>query len=1027
MKLPKVSLLFMAAALAADAQPQSQGPNLIVPGRIRSAMNFDGAHYVRPPGLGTLEKGTLSVWVRPEKNPEQIITLLNTDHWQRSACHFQLFEGLAQFSVAEAMEIRSETRPGLQYGEWQQLTATYDSPAKTAALYVNGRLERKTTLERGVPLDFRNFSVGAWNHGERLYLGLMDDLRIYDRVLDAADISALAQGKDTAAKPLTWWTFDAIHNRKIADASGHAHDAKVMGVPAYQGPEVARVAADMGIPDLRKGFVSERPAEDWTKALVTGNGVMGALVHGDPLNETITLNRANLWLPLNQPLPPVDTASHLREIRGLLSQGEYQKAADYVVKLSHDEGYQWKRWTDPYVPAFDLQIEMPSAGEARSYLRGVDFSTGVAAVRWEDDRGRFLRRTFISRPDNIAVLSITGPGKGKVSCTLELAQTPGAWGVKEFKTTAEGHWLTYRTGFANRWPGSLQGCEGVSRVIVRKGSSQTDGARLVIRDADEVLVLTRVELTYDYATPAVEGLKLAVGRIDADYATLLRRHAKVQGEVLNRVRLDLGGAQADHALSSEALQARSAVGRLPAALVEKEFDAARYATYSSSGELPPPLQGIWTGTWNPPWSGDFTQNGNLQCAIAAENSGAMPEAMRALFSYMDRQMADYRTNAMRLFGARGIHVPSRTSSHGLNNHFDQVWPMTFWTAGAGWNAHFYYDYYLYTGDQAFLRKQALPFMLDAAAFYEDFLVEGPDGRFLFSPSYSPENNPGNNPSQSCLNATMDLSVARELLHNLVAVCTEQKLYPEKVQRWKAMLAKMPGYLTNKDGALKEWATPALEDNYAHRHCSHLYALFDGMPKEIEDNPGLQQAFKRAADRRMEIRKQEGGGVMAFGLVQLGLALSSLRDAEASYEVVDWLANRFWQRNMVTTHDPKTIFNVDLCGGFPAIIIKMLLASQPGTIELLPALPKEWPTGRIQGLPTRCQVRVLGLEWKPGVVSVTLESAQAQTIALKLPMGMQSISVAQRKAKITRSDRGDQYREITVPSGKAVRLVKPGKE
>ena len=331
--------LCVAMAIGASAASSDSASSLIVPGKAGNAMKFDGAHYVRPPGLGTLEKGTISVWIRPDKNPEQIITLLNTDHWQRSACHFQLFEGVAQFSVADAMEIRSEAQPGYQYGEWQQITATYDAGARTSALYVNGRLERKTSVERSVPMDFLHFSIGAWNRGERQYLGLMDDLRIYDRVLETADIEALAQGKDTAVAPIAWWTFDAIQDRGLADASGKGRDARVIGVAPYRGPEVTTMAADMGIPNLRKGFISERPAEDWTKAIVTGNGVMGAMVLGDPLNETIIMNRANLWLPLNKPLPPVDTASHLQEIRDMMRRGEYQKAADFVVKLSHQEGY----------------------------------------------------------------------------------------------------------------------------------------------------------------------------------------------------------------------------------------------------------------------------------------------------------------------------------------------------------------------------------------------------------------------------------------------------------------------------------------------------------------------------------------------------------------------------------------------------------------------------------------------------------------------------------------------------------------
>ena len=42
--------------------------------------------------------------------------------------------------------------------------------------------------------------------------------------------------------------------------------------------------------------------------------------------------------------------------------------------------------------------------------------------------------------------------------------------------------------------------------------------------------------------------------------------------------------------------------------------------------------------------------------------------------------------------------------------------------------------------------------------------------------------------------------------------------------------------------------------------------------------------------------------------------------------------------MVTTHNPKSLFNVDLCGGLPAVIIKMLVDSRPGNLELLPRCP-----------------------------------------------------------------------------------------
>jgi hypothetical protein len=783
-----------------------------------------------------------------------------------------------------------------------------------------------------------------------------------------------------------------------------------------------------------RGFVSSRPAERWEQALISGNGLIGAMVMSRPLEEIIILNRAGLFMPLHKPLPPVDTSSHLSEIRKMISDGQYQKAADYVVELSRKEGYGEKRWTDPLVPSFDLLITMNTEGQTEKYLRSLDFKTGEATVRWKQTDGEFMRRLFVSRPDNVVVLSITGP-KGKVNCQLQLAQRPtkgqGGWGseemfkngIKEVLITAEENWLAYRSSFRQSWPGSLQGYEGVARVITPNGTSRTEGNKIIITGADDVVVLIRIELTKDFANSGIGELKKSLAQISDDYDTLLKRHAKIHGEIFNRVKLDLGGGD-DHKLTSEELFAKSKVGNLSKALLEKEFDACRYAIISCSGDYPPTLQGIWNGTWGPPWSSDYTQNGNLQSALASELCANMPECMDAFFKYMDMQMSDYRENARRMFGARGINIPSRTSSHGLNNHFDRTWPMTFWTAGAGWNASFYYDYYLYTGDKEFLAKKAIPFMKEAAAFYEDFLIEDSNGKYVFNPSYSPENNPGNSESQTCINATIEIAIAKELLRNLIAACEELKLDPDGVKRWKEMLTKMPDYMINKDGAVKEWTTPLLDDNYAHRHCSHLYPLFNGLPDEIEKSPQLQAAFKQAIELRMAIRRKErGGGVQAFGLVQLGLAASSLRDADMSYEIVDWLANNFWfQSAMNTSHDPQSIFNVDLRGGLPAVIIRMLVNSKPGTIELLSALPKQWPSGKIEGIPCRGQVLVKSLQWNPDQITATLKSTKEQQISLKVAGGISSIKVSVGKASISKWESGNAVCFVSLPAEQEVTLV-----
>ena len=83
---------------------------------------------------------------------------------------------------------------------------------------------------------------------------------------------------------------------------------------------------------------------------------------------------------------------------------------------------------------------------------------------------------------------------------------------------------------------------------------------------------------------------------------------------------------------------------------------------------------------------------------------------------------------------------------------------------------------------------------------------------------------------------------------------------------------------------------------------------------------------------------------AFGLVQLGQAATSLGEGELAYHCLTHLVNRFWLNNLASMHNHRSLFNMDISGGMPAVIIKMLVASDVGRIQVLPALPAAWPSG-----------------------------------------------------------------------------------
>jgi len=219
-----------------------------------------------------------------------------------------------------------------------------------------------------------------------------------------------------------------------------------------------------------------------------------------------------------------------------------------------------------------------------------------------------------------------------------------------------------------------------------------------------------------------------------------------------------------------------------------------------------------------------------------------------------------------------------------------------------------------------------------------------------------------------------------------------------------MLTKMPTYLISEEGAVKEWLTPLLKDQLNHRHSSQLYALYDGLPDEIGQDPVLRNAFKKVVEIKLEKHwKNNGSGFMSFGVVQLGQAATSLGESDLAYRCLTPLVNRYWLNNLASMHNHRSLFNMDISGGMPAVIIKMLMASEPGKIKLLPALPTQWPNGTIEGILCRGQVEIKHLNWGKGHINVSLISSREQTINVEAPAGMTNFSVKSGNATLKQVD------------------------
>ena len=738
-----------------------------------------------------------------------------------------------------------------------------------------------------------------------------------------------------------------------------------------------------------RGIFSLRPAPRWEEGLLIGNGKMGGVVIGKPNDDTIHLTHERVVVPEHIGEPPPKMAHILPELRRMIRTGEGNPEKLMWETSREITGSGGMAWTDPFVNAGNIEVELEDGCEAKRYRRSLDYKTGMARVQWGDDDTKYEERAFISRADNVMVFQLNATGKKPLTGRIRLS--PGYFkGGDGASIVAADGWLTLRYNYGL----TDGGYEIVGRVETDGKSSGNDDAINFI-DAKQVRLLLRVVPLENFGKSQIDSTKKELEKIaGSSFAQLAKRNIAKHGELFRRVELDLGGDPDERAMPAEELWAATHAKEATPALLERVFDAGRYEVICSTGDWPPNLQGVWHGGGKSPWQSDFTFNGNVPSAVAHYFNGNMPELMLSLTRYMEERRPHFRANAENLYDCRGLMVPGRLHIDGYAQHYSARYPHQAWVSGAPWMGTFFYDYYRYTGDRDYLKEHVVPWLKETALFFEDYMVENENGKYDIIPGYSPEH------GGMAMNTTMDVAGVKITLRNLISACRELGIEKDNIPKWQAMLDKMPDYRINKNGQLAEWIDPRMRDNLGHRHASHFLPLWHGVQPDIAQDPKLLAAARKAVADKGERRCNMKGGTMGFGITQIGLAAASLGDAETVWRTIKNLAAFFYYPTFASAHNGRgngpAIFNADISGSLPATMIEMLLQSDIASITLLPALPEELPSGTLSGALVRGAITVEKLSWNPEEVTVVLRSPRTQTVTVT--SGEQNKKVKLEKGK-----------------------------
>lgn len=779
----------------------------------------------------------------------------------------------------------------------------------------------------------------------------------------------------------------------------------------------------------RMGISNSYPTNysDWGDAFLAGNGKMGIMVFGNPLNDTIIYNDRgfNMAANTNSPVRTFAQVSMADEmtIRSNCATGHFAAADHLAVQSAHyHDGGEGNRH-----PGYEMLVSIPPGGEVSNYSRTCDFRTGVISVSWMDNRGSWTRKSFVSRKDDVAVQYLTAPSHGKLTCSIQLTTNRGMCFPPSMRFTSltSADYLNLR---ANYPPDTGDaGYEGVTRVATSGGSKSVDGDVLTISNADSVLLLTRTAKYYCNCKDQwnQELLQKQLAEIPVNYNTLLKRQIATHGAIYDRVKIDLDASAKDRAKSNEELLAMQKNSSAPVkALWERVFDAGRYYFLSSSSSnTPPDLLGIWTGDCNAGWGGFYTLDANLNLQVAGGNTGDMPEAMAGYFAINEDWQLDFEINAKKLLNCRGMLAAGNTpgATSGLISGINDFYPYQYATGEEGWLLYPFWEHYLITGDTNFLRTQLYPLLKDMGYFYEDFLTEtDTNGNYIFAGSVSPENQSSNVPVSLVNNSVFDISGAKFCLTALIQTCDILGLDQgpgQGVERWTAILKKLPPYLVgepnNSIGALAEWSWPGLKDHFNHRHSSGLLPVWPYREITPETTPALFKAALNTLTEKDKYNYEDCG----FGLLSAGLIAANLKDAAAvNAKLLRLTREGFYYDSLCSSHySNHGVFCTDTCNGVPGIMMEMLICSSPGVLELLPALPPTLTQGAITDVKGRNRVTVQNLSWDMNRHSVdcVLRSDIDQSITLIERSGINTFKTS---AKVSPSSIGSIARVIWLKAG-----------
>ena len=748
-------------------------------------------------------------------------------------------------------------------------------------------------------------------------------------------------------------------------------------------------------------------ASDWNKqTLHLGNGYIGASFYGSIPEERISISEKSFWTggPGDGNIPRYgireggrDVVGELRKLilAGRVEEADALASQRFMGDYTHFGGLS---------TLGHLSIKTGHDAESsKDYIRSLHLPTATGSVTYTNAGTTYTRTMFCSYPDRVLVINIKASRPGALSLIVrqELAHTK-----RDPKVTID----------ADRGSINIDGniddnnrpyAVGI-RVIRKGGALSTVGADgLSVSGATEVTIIHALATNYKLEPPLYKG---APPRPDVDkwvesaakrgFASLYRRHCKDVGFLYNAAKLTLEPSVSglERIPTDERWKRYAAGDTRDIGLKVLAFNVGRYLLIAASrpGALPSGLQGAWNANYSAQWSGNYQVNINVPLIYMGGASLGLAECNEPFMDWISAQAIPGRDVAKAYYGTKGWVTNATGNIWGYAaNGLDLEWGL--FPSAAAWLCRHLWEQYQFTADRTFLKKQAYPVICDAALFWLENLQEH-KGELVAIPSVSAE--------QRSINGFLeipyqDVVFIRDLFRNTLkaaAVLGKQDSFTKRVS---AALARLAPLRIGKHGQLQEWIPDIDDPMCRHRHFMHLSALHPCDEIDVRKDTALASAIRVSMNMRGDGSNKErldpkytdkwpctcrhvgsprdehiGGNWSRSWKVWLW---ARLFDGDRADKILGELIGEAGMENMCQYQQVppnRTPMQLDGAITTPGAITELLVQSHLDALELLPALPSTWASGKLAGVCTRFGWDVT-VSWRAGqLVTAVIHAKRA---------------------------------------------------